>query len=168
MKLSGSPSDKSGGSYGCVAAAYSWSLTWASHRERPRLLRRPPAWPDAPWCAPAQRRASAPRPARSTPYLPDGWSARAALQLHQPNAGEHMQRLAQRMGVPGCARRRLERDAEGLHPRRRGNHNFIQPHRAGKPFLRPAPASTHLTGQNIHGTILTRTANLLPRSSHTL
>src|SRR5262249_2133148 len=65
---------------------------------------------------------------------------RAALGPHPPDAEDDMQRLAERMGVPGGARARLEQYAVAPDPRRRRRlDDRVLPHRPGERLRGAAP-----------------------------
>src|SRR5215218_7963598 len=77
---------------------------------------------------------------------------RAVPCLHPPDAGDDVQRLSERMGVPGGARAGLERHPHRLHPRRLGSFDDrVLPHGPGEPFAAPAPRRDRNRPGDIHG-----------------
>src|SRR3954449_677945 len=77
---------------------------------------------------------------------------RAVPCLHPPDARDDVQRLPERMGVPGGARAGLERPPPRLDPRRLGSlDDRVLPHRPGEPFAAPAPRRDRNRPGDVHG-----------------
>src|SRR5215204_6482583 len=77
---------------------------------------------------------------------------RAVPFLHPPDAGDDVQRLPERMGVPGRARAGLERHPHRLDARRLGSlDDRVLPHGPGEPFAAPAPRRDRNRPGDVHG-----------------
>src|SRR3954454_16426950 len=80
---------------------------------------------------------------------------RAVPCLHPPDARDDVQRLPERMGVPGGARAGLERHPHRLDPRRLGSlDDRVLPHRPGGPFAAPAPRRDRNRPGDVHAGLL--------------
>jgi hypothetical protein len=76
---------------------------------------------------------------------------RFALALHPADAGDDVERLPQRMGVPIGTRAGLEADAQRHQPRRRlGGDDRVLPHRADKILCRRAAGRPRAVRKNLH------------------
>src|SRR6516164_10896466 len=79
----------------------------------------------------------------------------ATPALHAPGAGDHEQRLAERMRMPGGARTGLEAHQAGAHPRwRRRFDDRLLPNRAGEALSWSAACRPRTAVVNVHDAIL--------------
>src|SRR4051812_39727959 len=103
---------------------------------------------------PARRRGAMPMLlVRRDPHRVTGANLldRAVPFLHPPDAGEDVQRLPERMSVPGGARARLERPPPRLDPRRVGGlDDRVLPYGSSEPFAAPAPRRDRNRPGDVH------------------